>query len=94
MEGINKLNKLILTLSKKFTLAVSSHFRSHLLASLTLTKSGPRHAPSLLVRMTDKNSELPTLCALVTEVKVKRDEVTSMYIDLINIGLMKKIKTG
>ena len=26
LEGINKLNKLILTMSEKFTLAVSSHF--------------------------------------------------------------------
>ncbi len=35
LEGINKLNKLILTMSKKFTLAVSSHFHFVLSSGIT-----------------------------------------------------------
>ena len=33
---------------------------------------GPRHEPSLLVRITDNNSEPTSHCTRVTEVKVNR----------------------
>ena len=78
LEGIKKLNKLILTIFKMLPWLCPVIFvLDLLLASLTLTKPEPRHAPSWLVRMTDNNSELTSLCTRVTEVKVKRHEVTS-----------------